>query len=233
MLSPREGWAVGGFQPVASNPAPNTSANVLLALQNPLHTLASSRTYDFCDILHYTAGNWQPVTCPHITTNSFGKAGMLEGIAVLPDGEAWAVGSGGLILHEQGNVWTQQASPTSTRLIGVTMLSPTEGWAVGDQSILHYHQGVWTQVSTAYRRLTAITMISPEEGWIVGGDSLILHYTQGAWMKVPAPPASYFYTVAMQPGEPMSGWIAGPGDTSAHSMPMLLHLSQGMWKPYT
>lgn len=230
MLSPREGWAVGGFFPVASSPAPNTSANVLLALQEaPLHPLASARTYDFCDILHYTAGNWQPVTCPRTPT---GAAGVLEGLSVLPDGEAWAVGAGGLILHEQGNVWEQQQSPTGNRLTGIAMVSPTEGWAVGDQSILHYHQGVWTQVSTAYRTLTAITMISPEEGWIVSGDGLILHYAQGTWAKAPASPANYFSTIAMQPGEPMSGWIAGPGDTSTHSMPMLLHFSQGTWSPY-
>ena len=157
---------------------------------------------------------------------------MLRGLSVLPDGEAWAVGSGGLILHEQDNVWTQQKSPTSNELSNVAMLSPAEGWAVGDQSILHYHQGVWTQVPTTYHLLTAITMISPEEGWIVGGDSLILHYTQGIWTKIPAPPADYFSTVVMQPGEPMSGWIAGPGDTSTRSMPMLLHLSQGIWNPY-
>jgi hypothetical protein len=52
-------------------------------------------------------------------------------VAVTSTGEAWAVGEGGVILHESGDTWTQVANLTLLTLAVATIGSTGTAWAVG------------------------------------------------------------------------------------------------------
>lgn len=63
----------------------------------------------------------------------------LNGVALVAQNDAWAVGTDGVIYHWDGTDWRSTASPTIQTLRAVTMVSATDGWAVGDGGvILHY-----------------------------------------------------------------------------------------------
>lgn len=220
MISPDEGWAVGGSYsyPMASNRPSMTAALVPLVANVhafPAQAALATDTYT-CTIVHYIENSWTPQSCP---TNF-----LLNSVSALPDGEAWAVGSAGIILHEQNGIWTQVLSPTRAALMGVAMVSPSEGWAVGpDSTLLHFSNGRWTIYPLPGKNyLAAITMLSPNEGWIAG-DSM-LHYSNGTWAQVPAPiktDETLFALAALPHGDPQ-GWAAGSDN-------MVLQERQGVW----
>ncbi len=112
MVSPTEGWAVGGgtadiilhyrqgeWQPV---PSP---VKLEPYIRQYLYDVAMVNEQDGWAVgdkgvmLHYTQGNWQliePVTKQ-----------TLEAIDMVNDHEGWAVGEGGTILHYQNGVWSK------------------------------------------------------------------------------------------------------------------------------
>jgi photosystem II stability/assembly factor-like uncharacterized protein len=74
--------------------------------------------------------------------------------------DGWAVGSGGSILHYDGDKWNLvDTGIRSVHLESLDMVSPDEGWAVGreDRSantegvILHYQHGKWSVYSRGSR----------------------------------------------------------------------------------
>jgi hypothetical protein len=70
---------------------------------------------------------------------------LLRSVALLPSGEAWAVGDGGLVAHYSGQQWAVTNDQTSGDLSGVALVSASEGWAIGaDGQFLHLQQNVWT-----------------------------------------------------------------------------------------
>jgi hypothetical protein len=137
-------------------------------------------------ILHYSAGDWQPIT----TTIS----ADLYGLQMLSSSDGYAVGgisgSSGLIAYWDGTSW-QQVMTTATTLRGIYMLNSGEGWAVGDGGAIWHGAGsAWTQVAnpTTYS-LHAIAMDSLNHGWAVGGyrfgrdyQSVILEYDGTQWV---------------------------------------------------
>ena len=63
----------------------------------------------------------------------------LNGVALVSQNDAWAVGADGVIYHWDGTDWRSTVSPTLQTLRTVTMVSAIDGWAVGDGGvILHY-----------------------------------------------------------------------------------------------
>ncbi len=97
---------------------------------------------------------------------------------------AWAVGSGGVILHYRNGGWTLITSPSSANLTALAMTSETTGWAVGTD-IVQYSAGSWVKAANPFdnsgRGLNGISMVSSSEGWAVGDDGIILHYQNGVW----------------------------------------------------
>jgi photosystem II stability/assembly factor-like uncharacterized protein len=61
----------------------------------------------------------------------------LTGVAVVSAGEAWAVGTGGTIIHtaDGGVTWAKQASGTIAKLDAVAFLDAQRGWAVGNTAL--------------------------------------------------------------------------------------------------
>jgi photosystem II stability/assembly factor-like uncharacterized protein len=140
MLSPREGWAVGGkgatlhyiggkWQWVRS-PVRTDLTSVAMISASEGWAVGEKGT-----ILQYTGGQWRQGASP--TTE------YLTSVAMGSSADGWAVGFGGTILHYVQGKWIVASSPTTKDLYSVAMVSANEGWAVGnDGTILHYTTGV-------------------------------------------------------------------------------------------
>lgn len=122
---------------------------------------------------HWDGNTWAEVSVP-------GELNELYDVAVLPNGEAWAVGAN-LILHWDGSLWSSVAYTPTVILLALAMVSPTDGWAVGDYAtVLHWDGTTWTQVPTPYGEYGSpydVSMAGPDDGWIVGYPSTFLRYT--------------------------------------------------------
>jgi hypothetical protein len=170
-----------------------------------------------CAIEHHSRGRWAPVQCP---------IGLpLVAVSALPDGEAWAVGSG-FALHEAGGVCRVATAPAAN-LATIAMLSPDDGWAAGIAgTIAHWHEGTWTVVPSGTREdLTGIAMGSADDGWLVGG-SVALHWDGAAWSPAATPPNDCMAAVAAGPGAG-EWWIVGAGQASP---PLVLQYVPGGWR---
>jgi photosystem II stability/assembly factor-like uncharacterized protein len=218
MISPTEGWVVGGTYPMASANNRFVAGISASAAHSRFNPAGASRPRDesLCTILHYTAGHWSPVTCP--------ATYPLEGVAVLPDGEAWAVGYDG-IFHEQQGVWKQVKSP-SKGLRSIALVSATEGWAVGDSgTVLQEQDGVWSQASRAASPYLNGVAVSPTgEGWMVGGAGSMVRVTRGTWHPDANPDGTShdaLYAVTLLPSG-QEGWAVGADQ-------LILHRHNGVW----
>jgi len=221
MRTSTDGWAVGGYDhtPIANGPGV-----VEAAAFRPLTPLPSpSDPYTDCRIVHDVAGQWIPVFCP--------VTDVLNSVAVLPGGEAWAVGSVGTILHEVGGAWMQTKSPTRHNLNSIVMVSPDDGWAVGDWgTLLHYTQGSWRllpQQTTDF--LDQVAMVSPDEGWIVGDRGTLFHYIQGSWQMIHWSDELTLFSVSLLPADATGGWIVG---ADYGPQPRVWHKQGASWRQY-
>lgn len=146
-------------------------------------------------ILHYTNGEWTPLSSPNVGTDN----NLLSAITAISSNDIWAVGhySNGsvdqtLILHYTGGQWVVVPSPnpgsSGNFLYAVTALSSNDIWAVGaypnggaegNTLTLHYTNGQWTVVSSpnagpGFNSLYGVAAVSANDIWAVG-----THIVQG------------------------------------------------------
>ena len=151
---------------------------------------------------------------------------------------------------------TSATIPANAIFTSIALTSPTDGWAVG--SIMDFNtyasQGLvmrlnhchWAPVALDLPNigLSNISMASATEGWAIGNytdssASVLLHYYDGAWNKVPLPADP---TVAeiyvsddfseVQAAGPDNVWLVvdTPKTTQGQMSPMLLlHVVNGQW----
>ena len=144
--------------------------------------------------------------------------------------------------------------PSHSDLLDVSMVSATDGWAVGQiwdrqQSnslpqtlITRLVNCRWSVVgrSISSAALTDIAMTAPDDGWAVGmtagsaslyawqPDQLILlHYTHGAWQRVPLNDGHFLVGHVLRMISPSEGWLyliyqGAPGS-------ILYHYQNGVW----
>jgi len=187
-------------------------------------------------ILHWDGHAWTRVTSP----SPGGTDNELFGVRAVSGTDAWAVGyditSGStdqtLILHWDGNAWTQVASPSpgtaGTVLEAVAGTSSTDAWAVGasftastEKTLtLHWNGHKWAQVASPSRGtddvLYAVRSTSGTDTWavglsVIGGvhQTLALHWNGSTWTRVTTP----------DPGGPgVSNDLVGVAGTSANDV---------------
>ena len=180
MISPEEGWAVGGSGEYAYTQQPNGT-----------QVLTSDTTAGV--IMHFTGGRWSiEARFPYAS---------LQRVAMVSDSEGWAVGTQSLVgadgerpllLHYMNGTWSEESSPLDALPVrdsyigALSFSSPNDGWlAVSEYAgqdkmatehpvLLHYSGGKWTRVNlpTISGRvamvINGLTMVSPQEGWAVG-----------------------------------------------------------------
>jgi len=101
---------------------------------------------------------------------------------------AFAVGTGGKILHYDGTGWTPQPSPILADLAGVWGSSGTDVFAVGrGGTILHYDGATWSrQSSGATSDLYAVWGSSATDVYAVGNAGALVHYDGTVWRAIPS-----------------------------------------------
>lgn len=184
ILSPADGWAVGGvLYETQTNGTP-----VITSKQGAL--------------LSYNGASWYAYRYPQ----------ALLGISLNSRTSGWAVGADGAIAHFDGVAWTPQVSGVTTLLYGVAAVSDTEAWAVGAAgTLLHYTAGAWQSVAAPVAStLRAISMVSAQEGWAAGDGGTVIHYLNGTWSVATVPAAFTLRSIAIL--GPHDVWFGG-GDT--------------------
>jgi hypothetical protein len=114
------------------------------------------------------------------------------------DGEVWAVGQEGTIIHRAGGSWAAEPSPTDRVLWGVWGASSDELWAVGgdgfsDAPLLLRRDGAsasWEEVALPELGVEAKGLFkvwgwAADDVWIVGDLGATLHYDGGEWTGHP------------------------------------------------
>lgn len=80
------------------------------------------------------------------------NAPALEAVWVSPDGDVWAVGREGVIVHWDGTTWSEEESGTNDRLWGIVgreaRFGGTEVWALGRFGTVLYRAPASARVST-------------------------------------------------------------------------------------
>jgi len=158
--------------------------------------------------------------CSSPTTQppSPGFGTFLEGMAVLSDCDAWAVGTMwqtalgnptiALVLHWNGTSWETPTVPVSlhvnTRLSAVAAISPTDVWAAGY---------LWNQQTNHWR-------------------SLVVHWDGTSWSIVPSPsPGTYLtWFTGLSAVASNDVWASGYSDDGGRSQPLIVHWNGIRWK---
>ncbi|HEX6819872.1 MAG TPA: hypothetical protein VF120_15960 [Ktedonobacterales bacterium] len=258
MLSPSEGWAVGG-----NNVLQYTNGAWKLATTVPtdaqvydsltgiamisssegwaIGSQSNPNTGDSPLLLHDLHGAWSSVHLPAFDD----LRTTVQSISVRPSGEGWLVGGDytdagqrTIVEHLRGGVWSAEPTGVDAQLNGVYAVSRTEAWAVGTKDIavgpgviLHYLKGKWTSVpSPTPNLLHTVMMRSPTEGWIGGDGAATLRYDGSAWTKV-GMVIHGFELVSLAFGG-TEGWGAGFYGGQPAQSPLLLHYSAGEWTSY-
>ena len=181
---------------------------------------------------------------PDQVSSSFSHYSAFYGIAMLPSGDAWAVGgsfsakpdvsgtarpllpSSGMILHYASNTWVAAsvAQPLRVPLFSISLDSSQDGWAVGwNGSFVHYNGNEWSIVpgpANFNKNLLSVAMLSASDGWAVGYSGSILHYDGKQWTKVPSPTTVDLRSIAMPSAQ--EGWAVGDSGT-------ILRYHAGTW----
>jgi len=114
-------------------------------------------------------------------------------------GGKWAVGTGGLILYDDGNGWVAASSPVTHTLRGLVAISDYQAWAVGNRgTLVHLDPATLTwqaDPSPTTNDLTAITALSAGDLWAVGLGGTVLHYDGNGWATVNAGTTADLYGV--------------------------------------
>ena len=156
----------------------------------------------------------------------------------------WAVGEGGVVLHNDGSTWKGQTSGTTATLEDVQGSSATDVWAVGytgsdlnaagrSPVVVHFDGSGWTKLAAVPEGAVTprgVWANSPTDVWIVGSrydaslgttsnqEGFRAHYNGQAW------------TMETNPSYPRNIWGSAADDlyvvkSSAH----VSHYAAGAW----
>jgi hypothetical protein len=103
----------------------------------------------------------------------------MNALTFTPDGQAWAAGDDGRLLHREGQLWNEFKSPATHPLYDIRFSSATDGWAVGDGAeVLHWDGSQWSEVLPYHgpgegpggstQVLYSVDVQSPNEAWMAG-----------------------------------------------------------------
>ena len=131
--------------------------------------------------------DWRPEVLPVNQT--------LRAVWMAADGQAFAVGNAGLVLHFNGYFWVPMYTQTSPTLLGVWGSGVNDVFAVGGDAgageIHHFDGSTWSAmtVPAGVNTLRGVFGFSASEVYAVGDDA-VLHYDGTAWTALVPPLAN-------------------------------------------
>ena len=104
----------------------------------------------------------------------------------VPEGDVWAAGNNGVLLHRVDAKWTLVPSGTPNQIKGLWGSSQMDVWAVGKAgTIMHFNGAVWERIDSPVKsNLSAVWGSAPNDIWAVGDLGAILHFRGHAWHSV-------------------------------------------------
>ena len=210
-------------------------------------------------ILHWNGAAWKQVASP----DPADLENILTGVAALSATNIWAVGftstTGSaehtLILHWNGTVWQQVASPSPSPagnfLQGVAATSASNAWAVGwyfsgnrgtNILIEHWNGTAWRRVtspSVADGFIAGVAATSASNAWAAGGgqfggSAFILHWNGTAWRRVALPiPDKGGLLTGVAATSARNAWAVGSSFLTNSARPihtLILHWNGTTWQ---
>jgi hypothetical protein len=191
---------------------------------------------------HWNGSSWTLTPTPNPLANQ-----QLNGVAAISPANAWAVGFANnsgwatnrtMIVHWNGTLWTNVASPNPTagedELWGVWAASATDVWAVGDYTASggvkktlaeHWNGTGWSVIPTpnptSYDDFHRVFGSSSTDVWAVGtvysGEfaPLVAHWNGVRWSVVPSPSLGDSYIRGGWATSSTDAWIVGEWDGPA------------------
>ncbi len=214
LVSPGEGWAVGGSG-IMLHLHDGTWSEVPRVTTNPLNVVemlsADEGWAAGSDvILHYQNGTWTVAETPHPIS--------IDALAMVSPVEGWAVG-GYVTLHYLNGRWDivdplPSTAAMGTRYMALAAVSANDVWAVGlNGQIAHYDGTHWSSVpSGTSDQLYDLSVRGPNDIWAAGGrffrfqgsTATLLHWNGQQWSTVDRP------EVELRTGID-GGWAVGSG----------------------
>ncbi len=212
------GWAVGEeglilrrhgdrWQP-SDSPIGETLHDVFSVNANDAWAVGASGT-----IIRWNGSSWAPVES--------GTEAELNAIAMLTPDDGWA--AGGVLLHWDGDRWTEACLRGGWTIYDLVFLGPSHGWAVGEEGAILCWDGTdWRLVaSPTTTDLRSVSALRHDLAFAVGGEyprggrsGVLLVWDGSSWRNAETPPLSWqslswqpLYGVALTPDG--SGWAVG------------------------
>jgi hypothetical protein len=146
----------------------------------------------------YAVGSGGRVVTSNVATNEV-DASINSGTTVNlfsvadSDGDVWAVGAAGTVIHRTGLGPFSVVSNTgagTTLLTSVCANTGQDLWVVGQNStILHYTGTTWSSANQGFPATSSLTQITCFGGdpWAIALDGAVWHYANGIWNSSTAP----------------------------------------------
>jgi hypothetical protein len=168
------------------------------------------------------ADHWTGAANGWITTDPGFAPNLLRALWEAPDGDVFAVGSGGMIRHWHAGAWTTEVVPIGNiNFVAVAGTSSSDVWAIGDAGgVVHRDMSGWSAPSKGYGSADLYGLwVTPGAGvWIVGDGGAIFH--DGA-------------AVTVNTGDYRSVWGSGPNDVFiGDSVGRVEHWTGTFWEEY-
>jgi hypothetical protein len=128
-------------------------------------------------ILQNKSGSWAPVN-----TNNLPRLSLFKVWGSSPD-SVWAVGSGGSIVHYDGDTWRPISSPTNETIIALWGSGPDDVFAVGGETvgtIIHFDGSDWTQFATTPELLSGVWTAPGQPLLVAGNRGFIARYRRSS-----------------------------------------------------
>jgi hypothetical protein len=147
-------------------------------------------------LAHFDGSGWSSLAVP-----VFGDFSEFMDLGGTSGADVWAVGKRqtcedcnyetAMIVHYDGQGWTQQLSKNADVYAGVWAVAPNDVWVVGrndegNANVLHYDGSGWSRgepLSTSQNGLQDVWASSSNDVYAVG-PRVLLHYDGTAWSKV-------------------------------------------------
>ena len=149
----------------------------------------------------------------------------LNGVWMVDESHAWAVGDQGKIITWDGSHWQKQASNTQANLHSVSFSDINHGYAVGANGcILKYLNGTWTDQSLPTPANLVSVRLFEDDGWILG--DTVLRFRDNNWNAYPLQDSLRWYSMSFPAAD--DGWIISTKGNGSRS---LYNFDGVSWKP--
>ena len=145
------------------------------------------------------------------------RGGVLLSIAVAPDGHAFAVGPGSVLLHYDGTSWTRDVPPGTLNLRWVDARSGDFAVAVGASGSVVWRRGsTWTYDDTSgtTQPLFGVTIVAEDDVWASGANGTVIHWNGSSWNPSASGSSRHLYGILALGADDV--YAVGTGGTILH-----------------